>query len=94
MFVAVASTGAGDRVMTSPDGVTWTARSSSADNWWSSVAYGDGVFVAVAATGAGGRVMTSPDGIIWTARSAATANAWSAVTYGAEVRGGGQLRFR
>jgi hypothetical protein len=26
LFVAVSSTGTGDRVMTSPDGITWTSR--------------------------------------------------------------------
>ena len=58
MFVAVANTGAGNRVMTSPDGVTWTIRTSAADNDWRSVTYGNGVFVAVAITGTGNRVMT------------------------------------
>ena len=57
--MAVGRTGTGDRVMTSPDGITWTLRTSAADNRWSSVTYGNGLFVAVAITGAGNRVMTS-----------------------------------
>ena len=57
-FVAVAETGTGNRVMTSPDGIKWAARTSTADNNWESVAYGGGLFVAVASTGTGNRVMT------------------------------------
>jgi hypothetical protein len=37
----------GDRVMTSPDGITWTSRTSAAQNNWRSVAYGNGLWVAV-----------------------------------------------
>jgi hypothetical protein len=82
LFVAVATSGAGNRVMTSPDGVTWTARTSAADNLWRSVAYGNGLFVAVAYSGTGNRVMTSPDGITWTARTSAADNEWMSVAYG------------
>jgi hypothetical protein len=48
--------------MTSPDGITWTARSSAADNNWFSVTWAKelGLLVAVADTGTGNRVMTSP----------------------------------
>jgi hypothetical protein len=45
--------------MTSSDGITWTARTSAADNTWNSVTYGNFIFVAVAQTGTGNRVMTS-----------------------------------
>jgi hypothetical protein len=51
LFVAVADTGTGNRVMTSPDGINWTIRTSAADNNWFSVTYGNGIFVAVAYTG-------------------------------------------
>jgi hypothetical protein len=70
------------RVMTSPDGITWTSRSAAADSNWKSVTYGNGLFVAVAFDGTGNRVMTSPDGITWTARTAAAASGWYGVTYG------------
>lgn len=63
-------------------GVTWTSRSASEANTWSSVTYGNGTFVAVSGSGTN-RVMTSTDGITWTARTAAEANPWWAVTYGA-----------
>jgi hypothetical protein len=59
IFVAVAATGTGNRVMTSSDGITWTARTSAGDNSWYGVTYGNGVFVAVSGTGTGNRVMSS-----------------------------------
>ena len=65
-----------------PAGVTWTTRTSAADNTWNSVAWGNGMFVAVAGSGAGNRVMTSPDGITWTARTSAANNSWNSVTWG------------
>ena len=66
-----------------PDGITWTTRTSPADNDWMSVAYGGGLFVAVARSGVGNRVMTSPDGITWTIRTSAADNPWNSVAYGA-----------
>ncbi len=48
VYVAVASSGVGKRVATSPDGATWTIRNSAADNAWTSVTFGNGIFVAVA----------------------------------------------
>lgn len=63
------------RVLTSPDGVTWTVRTTpnlALD--WISVAYSPalGMFAAVASGENGGsasNIMTSPDGITWTART-------------------------
>ncbi len=57
LWVAVAVSGT-NRVMTSPDGITWTARAAAEANGWASVAYGDGLWVAVANFGTN-RVMTS-----------------------------------
>ena len=34
LFCAVAYTGAGNRVMTSPDGIKWTIRTSAANTLW------------------------------------------------------------
>jgi hypothetical protein len=67
--------------MTSPDGITWTARSAAEANSWYYVCHGNGLFVAVAGNGTN-RVMTSPDGITWTARAAAEANSWQSVCFG------------
>ncbi len=81
LFVAV-GTGGPDRVMTSPDGLTWTPRSPAEPNSWDSVAYGNGLFVAVSYDGTD-RVMTSPDGTTWSPVSAAgNDDGWLSVTYG------------
>jgi len=53
-------------VVTSPDGQSWTRRSSADYYGLGSLAYGNGQFVAVG----GGKVRTSADGLTWTARSA------------------------
>ena len=82
LYVAVSSSGTGNRVMTSPDGINWTSRTSAADNDWGDVTWGNGLYVAVASTGTGNRVMTSPDGITWTSRTSVADNSWGAVTYG------------
>ncbi len=82
LFVAVASSGTGNRVMTSPDGINWISRTSAADNNWWSVTYGNGLFVAVARSGTGNRVMTSSDGITWTSQLSAADNIWTGVTMG------------
>ena len=64
-------------------GITWTGRTSAADNDWYSVTYGNGIFVAVASSGSGNLVMTSPNGATWTSRAAAYNNkSWTGVTYG------------
>ena len=91
VFVAVSTTSGStsNHIMTSSDGITWTARTAAADNQWTSVTYGIpssgqyaniGLFVAVSSTGTN-RIMTSPDGITWTSRTA-TLNSWVSVTYG------------
>jgi hypothetical protein len=84
LFVAVSTDGTDNRVMTSPDGIAWTARDTTGlNNAWRDITYGNGLFVAVASTGTNNRVMTSPDGIAWTARdTTGKDNAWWAVTYG------------
>ena len=91
LFVAVADAtpGTAGAVMTSPNGITWTARTAAAANYWSSVAWGGLLghesFVAVAITGTGDRVMTSPDGITWSSQSSAADNSWSSVAWGGPV---------
>lgn len=64
LFVAVAN-GGGNRVMTSPDGVSWTLRNAASNINWQSVAFGNNTFVAIANTGTN-RTMYSTDGINWT----------------------------
>ena len=53
-FVAV---GVGGTILTSPDGVNWTAQNSGTNNHLRGVTYGNGTFVAV---GLGGTILTSP----------------------------------
>jgi hypothetical protein len=50
----------------SPDGLTWTARSLPSSQSWSKVIFANGVFVAVAT--ATSSAATSTDGINWTSR--------------------------
>jgi len=79
IFVAVAQTGtAGNRVMTSPDGINWTSQTAALDVGWNGIAYGNGLFVAVT----GGALMTSPDGINWTLRTVDATSGWHGVAYG------------
>lgn len=63
-------------------GINWRTRSTTVNNSWNSVTYGNGLFVAVSNTGTGNRVMTSSDGITWTSRTSAADNSWQSVTYG------------
>ena len=74
-FVAVASSGSGNRVMTSTNGTYWTSRTSASDSNWQGITYAGNQFVAVGSNA----VMTSPDGITWTSRTAPTGE-WQAVT--------------
>ena len=74
-FVAVASSGSGNRVMTSTNGTYWTSRTSASDGNWQGITYADNQFVAVGSNA----VMTSPDGITWTSRTAPTGE-WQAIT--------------
>lgn len=87
LFVAV---GVGNRVMTSPDGVSWTAQSAAnVTNDWASVTWGgsanNGTFVAVAVTGNSNRVMTSPNGVTWTLQTTPADNEWRSVTWGGQA---------
>jgi hypothetical protein len=87
LFCAVATSGTGNRVMTSSDGITWTTRASATDNVWNDVCWSPelGLFCSVASTGTGNRVMTSPDGITWTTRANAVDNDWSSVNWSPEL---------
>jgi hypothetical protein len=69
------------------DGTIWAtstgAATSSVNNPWNSITYGNGLFVAVAATTTSQSVMTSPDGQNWTLRTATNTGAtWNSITYG------------
>jgi len=71
-------------IMTSPDAVTWTARTVPNNNQWSDVCFGNGIFVAVATlvhTTGTGQIMTSTDGITWTASAAPAVKQWSNIRF-------------
>ncbi len=54
-------------IITSPDGITWTARTSGIARKINDVAFNGNIFVAVGQST--GFILTSPDGITWTIRS-------------------------
>jgi hypothetical protein len=83
LFVAVAMGGVGNRVMTSPNGITWTTRVSAADNNWFGITWSPelSIFVVVSNTGTGNRIMTSPDGIHWLTRQSPVDNSWQNVAW-------------
>lgn len=92
MFVSVAFSGPGGRVMTSPNGINWTLRVTGAatdEIGWRGICYGYdasgvGVFVAVGYSGSGNRSMYSRNGINWTGVSTVNNNnnGWQNVCYG------------
>jgi len=63
LFVAVGDNGT---ILTSPDGTTWTKRTSGTSEYLRGVTSGNGLFVTV---GFFGTILTSPDGITWTERT-------------------------
>jgi hypothetical protein len=89
LWVAVANSGATQRVVTSPDGMSWTFRTSPSDSDWQSVTYGNGLFVAIAENETvNPKVMTSPDGVTWTTRTASSlTRQWKMVAYGKTATG-------
>lgn len=80
VFVTVAASSS--TAATSPDGITWTARTLPSSANWQSVTFGNGVFVAVSAGGST-VAATSPDGgITWIQRTLPTPAEWQSVTFG------------
>jgi len=82
LFVAVAESGP-NKVMTSPNGITWTARTAALENRWYSVCWSKElrIFVAVSRDI---NVMTSVDGITWISRTPAS-GAGRCVCWSAEL---------
>lgn len=72
--------GTGSSAYTSPDLVTWTARTLPAAAAWGVLAYSGTTFLIVSLDGASSAA-TSPDGITWTSRTM-PAVTWSSVAYG------------
>ncbi len=85
MYVGV---GSANTIVSSPDLVTWTARTNPGTAaTFTSVAFAGGQFVAIGYTaGPAPVILTSPDGITWTSRTApvgATVTTSQTVVYGA-----------
>ena len=59
LFAAVAYTGVGNRVMTSPDGINWTIRSSAADNTWSSISWSPQLMLFAAVANSASKIFFS-----------------------------------
>lgn len=74
-FVAVGGNGT---ILTSPDGLAWTAQPSGVTATLYAVLWTGTQLVTV---GTGGTVLTSPDGIAWTARSSGVSFVLYAVTW-------------
>ena len=87
LFAAVSYSGTLNRIMTSPDGITWSSRTTPVDNEWFSIIWAAelSLFVAVSRTGSGNAVMTSSDGITWVSRTSPSDNGWRSVTWAPEI---------
>ena len=75
IFVAV---GLGGTVLTSPDGIAWTAQRLGFNTDLYGVAYGGATFTAVGGSGA---IFTSPDGINWLPASSPATSTFVRVKY-------------
>lgn len=76
VFVVVGSAG---QLRSSPDGRTWTSRTSQfGASAISKILFQESKFVAV---GAAGKISTSTDGLTWTSRTSGTANALTSLWY-------------
>jgi hypothetical protein len=71
LFVLTASSGG---LSTSPDGITWTPRTSNTTRTLWATAYGNGMYVSVGNSASGGAYLTSGDGINWTNHTFTSAN--------------------
>ena len=67
--------GKGGAVLTSPDGVTWTAKAQSANTDFNAVAWTGSIYVAAVyySLGAGYFFVSSPDGVTWSDRGSTDA---------------------
>ena len=68
-------------IQTSPDGITWTIR-STLNYLWNGMTFGNGLFVAVAIDG---KIASSSDGITWTLTTVEAGNSWYGVTFGENI---------
>ena len=83
LFIAVSNTGTNNRVMTSPNGITWTTRTSASNNNWTSICWSRNLslLVAISNSGTTDRIMTSSDGITWTTRTSVNDYSWNSICW-------------
>lgn len=82
-----------NQCMTSPDGITWTARTLPASLRWTGIASNGSIFVAThagdyttaTAAGTATTCYTSSDGITWTSRTIPVAGSWYNVAWNGSV---------
>lgn len=74
-------------VATSPDGLTWTARTASWTGQAAGIVWAAALSLFVLVTNSG-EVETSPDGITWTSQTPAAANTWTGLAWAPELGGG------
>lgn len=87
LFVAITQQdGSGTQVATSPDGETWTLRSTPGDINWNSITVNESAGkLVVVGTGDVGAIMTSADAITWTPHNAPEVVQARAVVYSPEL---------
>ncbi|MGG4146051.1 S-layer homology domain-containing protein [Paenibacillus algorifonticola] len=76
LFIGVGWSG---NLFTSPDGTTWTGRTSGTSSVLRDAVYGNNLYVVV---GDNGYILTSTDGATWTSRASSTSYALNRITYG------------
>jgi len=88
LFVAVDSSGSTSCVMTSSNGLTWTAQTGiAASGGWKSVCWSSkySMFVAVGGSSSNGSIMYSSNGITWTSATPSSTIAWYAICFGSNI---------
>ena len=82
VFCAVANNS--NAAATSPDGITWTARTLPVSAYWTAIKWNGSVFCAIAAN-ASNIAATSSDGITWTQRTLSASLNWQAIEWNGSV---------
>lgn len=78
-FIAV---GSDSKLLTSPDGRSWTERASLTSNFLYGVTYGKNIYVAV---GWGGKILTSTDSITWEEQTSGISGSFFGVAFGEDI---------
>ncbi len=76
--------GSGGTILTSVDGLVWTARASGTTAWLVGTNFCGSIFVIV---GDQGTILTSPDAITWTPRASGTTQRLNGVAFGYDSAG-------